>query len=46
MQDSFIVKVAAKYNIAQMSKYPAVPLLDGNIGPSAEEPDDQRTKLY
>lgn len=47
MQDSFIEKVAAKYNIAQTSRaYPAVPLVDGNIGPSTEEPDDQRTKLY
>ncbi|KAI1663301.1 Pol protein [Pyrenophora tritici-repentis] len=47
MQDSFIDKVAAKYNIAQEStKYPAVPLVDGNIGLSTEEPDEQRTKLY
>jgi hypothetical protein len=46
MQDSFIDKVAAKYSIAHMSKYPAVPLVDGNIGPSTEEPDEQRTKLY
>ena len=47
MQDSFIDKVAAKYNIAQGStKYPAVPLVDGKIGPSTEEPDEQRTKLY
>lgn len=46
MQDSFINKVAAKYNIARMSKYLAVPLVDGNIGPSTEEPDQQRTKLY
>jgi hypothetical protein len=47
MQDSFVDKVAAKYNIAQGStKYPAVPLVDGNIGPSIEEPDEQRTKLY
>jgi hypothetical protein len=47
MQDSFIDKVAAKHNIAQMSRaYPAVPLLDGNISPSTEEPDEQRTKLY
>jgi hypothetical protein len=47
MQDSFIDKVAAKYNIAQTSRaYPAVPLVNGNIGPSTEEPDEQRTKLY
>jgi hypothetical protein len=47
MQDSFIEKVAAKYNIAQRSTtYPAVPLVDGNIGPSTEEPDEKRTKLY
>jgi hypothetical protein len=46
MQDSFIEKVAAKYNIAQMSKYLAVPLVDGNLGLSTEEPDDKRTKLY
>jgi hypothetical protein len=46
MQDSFIDKVAAKYNIADTSKYPAVPLVDGNIGLSTEEPDEQRTKLY
>ena len=46
MQDSFIDKVAAKYNIARTSKYPAVPLVDGNIGPSTEQPDEQRTKLY
>jgi hypothetical protein len=47
MQDSFINKVAAKYNIAQRSTtYPAVPLVDGNIGQSTEEPDDKRTKLY
>jgi hypothetical protein len=46
MQDSFIDKVAAKYNIAQTSRYPAVPLVDGNIGLSIEEPEEQRTKLY
>jgi hypothetical protein len=46
MQDSFIDKVAAKYNIAHTSKYPAVLLADGNIGLSTEEPDEQRTKLY
>jgi hypothetical protein len=47
MQDSFIDKVAAKYNIAQTSRaYPVVPLVDGNIGPSIEDPDEQRTKLY
>jgi hypothetical protein len=46
MQNSFIEKVAAKYNIAWMSKYPAVPLVDGNIGPSTEELDNKRTKLY
>jgi hypothetical protein len=47
MQDSFIDMVAAKYNIAQRSTtYPAVPLVDGNIGLSTEEPDDKRTKLY
>jgi hypothetical protein len=46
MQDSFIDKVAAKYNIAHVSKYPAVPLVDSNIGPSTEEPDEKRTKLY
>jgi hypothetical protein len=47
MQDSFIDKVAAKYNIAQRSTtYPAVPLVDGKIGISTEEPDDKRTKLY
>jgi hypothetical protein len=47
MQDSFIDKVAAKYNIAQTSRAcPAVPLVDGNIGPSTEKPDEQRTKLY
>jgi hypothetical protein len=41
MQDSFIDKVAAKYNITQEStKYPAVPLVDGNIGPSKEDPDE------
>ncbi|KAI1509646.1 Pol protein [Pyrenophora tritici-repentis] len=47
MQDSFIDKVAAKYNITQRSTtYPAVPLADGNIGLSTEEPDNKRTKLY
>ena len=47
MQDSFIDKVAAKYDIAQRSTtYPAVPLVDGNIGLSTKEPDDKRTKLY
>lgn len=47
MQDSFIDKVAAKYIIAQeTAKSPIVPLVDGNIGPSTEEPEDQRTKLY
>jgi hypothetical protein len=47
MQDSFINKVAAKYNIAQKSTtYPAVLLVDGNISLSTEEPDDKRTKLY
>jgi hypothetical protein len=47
MQDSFIDKVAAKYNIAQKSTtYPAVPLVDRNIGLSTEEPDEKRTKLY
>jgi hypothetical protein len=47
MQDSFIEKVVAKYNIAQKSTtYPPVPLVDGNIGPSTEEPDDKCTKLY
>jgi hypothetical protein len=47
MQDSFIDKDAAKYNIAQSSRaYPAVPLVNGSIGPSTEEPDEQRTKLY
>jgi hypothetical protein len=39
-------KVAAKYNIAQTSRaYPAVPLVDDNISPSTEDPDEQRTKL-
>ena len=47
MQDSFVEKVAAKYNIAQRSiTYPTVPLADGNIGLSTEEPYDKRTKLY
>jgi hypothetical protein len=46
MQDSFIDKVAAKYNIAQTSRaYPAVPLVNGSIGPSTEEPDEQRTAI-
>jgi hypothetical protein len=46
MQDSYIDKVAAKYNIAQRSTtYPAVPPVDGNIGSSTEEPDEKRTKL-
>jgi hypothetical protein len=47
MQDSFIDKVAVRYNIAQTSRvYPGVPLVYGNIGPSTEEPDKQCTKLY
>jgi hypothetical protein len=47
MQDSFIKKVAAKYNIAQRSTtYPAVPLVDGNIGLSTDKLDEKRTKLY
>jgi hypothetical protein len=46
MQDSFIKKVAAKYNIAQISKYLAVLLVDSNISLSTEKLDNKRTKLY
>ena len=40
MQDSFINKVAAKYNIAYTTKYLAVPLVDRNISLSTEELDN------
>jgi hypothetical protein len=40
MQDSFIDKVAAKYNIAYTSKYLIVLLVDRNISLSTEELDD------
>jgi hypothetical protein len=46
MQDSFINKVAAKYDIAYTSKYLAVLLVDRNISLSIEELNKQRTKLY
>jgi hypothetical protein len=46
MQDSFINKVVAKYNIAYTSKYLAVLLVDRNISLSIEKLDKQRTKLY
>jgi hypothetical protein len=39
MQDSFINKVVAKYNIAYIGKYLAVLLVDRNISLSIEELD-------
>jgi hypothetical protein len=46
MQDSFINKVVVKYNIAYISKYLVVLLVDRNISLSIEELNKQRTKLY
>jgi hypothetical protein len=44
---SHLLSPTIRDNIAQTSRaFPGVPLVDGNIDPSTEEPDEQRTKLY
>ena len=48
IQDSFIDKVAAKFNLKPASKiiYPDFPLKDNWLPKSSEEPNKERTKLY
>jgi hypothetical protein len=47
VQDSFIDKVSAKFNLAQTSgRYPAVLLIDSYLPSSVEEASVKRTQLY
>ena len=47
VQDSFIDKVSAKFDLAQtLGKYPAVPLTDSYLLPSVEEANIECTQLY
>ena len=47
VQDSFIDKVSAKFDLAQtLGRYPAVPLTDSYLLPSVEEASVERTQLY
>jgi hypothetical protein len=48
IQGSFIDKVVKKFDLDMKSggRYPAVPLVESVLAPSAEETDRQRTQLY
>lgn len=47
VQDSFIDKVSAKFDLAQTSgRYPAVPLTDSYLLASVEDASVERTQLY
>jgi hypothetical protein len=47
LQDSFIDKVAAKFNLTQATgRYPPVPLVENYLQTSPDEPDAKRTHTY
>jgi hypothetical protein len=46
IQDSFIDKVACKFNLTSEKGYPDFPIKENFLQPSTEEPNSKRTKLY
>ena len=46
IQDAFIDKVCNQFNIDLAGKKPDVPITENWLGPSNEEPDKERTKIY
>jgi hypothetical protein len=46
IQDSFINKVASKFNLTSKKRYPDFPMKENFLPPSTEEPNSKRTKLY
>jgi hypothetical protein len=46
IQDSFIDKVASKFNLTSEKGYPDFPMKENFLPPSSEEPNSKRTKLY
>jgi len=47
IQDSFIDKIASKFNLIQKgTRYPDVPLKENNLLPSTEDPNPARTEQY
>ncbi|KAI1685790.1 Pol protein [Pyrenophora tritici-repentis] len=46
IQDSFINKVASKFNLTSDKGYPDFPIKENVLPPSTEEPNSKRTKIY
>ena len=46
IQDAFIDKVCARFNIQLVGKSPETPMLENWLPQSVDEPDKNRTKLY
>jgi hypothetical protein len=46
IQDSFIDKIATKFNLKLNGRYPDVPLKENDLMPSTEEPSAARTQRY